>query len=337
MAKQIQHKHKFKNVDNTGFGPNSSVEGSRLTNKDGSYNLRKTGLPFYERLSIYHALLRMSRPQFLLMIFLLYTCINIFFAFVYFFLGVDKLEGSVNAHTLIDKYLLAFFFSSQTLTTVGYGHISPVGFWANSIASLESLIGILVFALVTGMFYARFSRPQAYIRFSDNLLVAPYKGGRALMFRLATFKNNHLTDAEAHVTVAIHQPDNDGNLVTRFYQLPLEFSRVNSLALSWTVVHPIDDQSPLYEFSEKDFNESRIELMVSVKAFDDHFSNTVQQRTSYTSAELIYGAKFKPIFGRSENGRQTIVQVDKINNYERVTLNEPQTALTDTETVQANA
>lgn len=317
MAKQ--YKAHFKNVDNTGFGPNSSVEGGRLTNKDGTYNLNKTGLRFYERISIYHTLLRMSRARFFLFIFLAYSSINVFFACVYLAVGVDKLQGSEQAHTLVDKYLLAFFFSSQTLTTVGYGHISPMGFWTNAIASIESLMGIMIFALVTGMFYARFSRPRAYIRFSENLLVSPYKGGKALMFRIATYKNNHLTDAEAQVTIAIHEHAGD-NVTTRFFQLPLEFARINSLALSWTIVHPLDEHSPISHFTEKEFKELKIELMVTIKAFDDHFSNTVMQRTSYTADELVYGAKFLPMFERSGDGYKTNLQLNKVNDHELVTL-----------------
>ncbi|XZF15374.1 ion channel [Chitinophagaceae bacterium MMS25-I14] len=335
MARASQ-RHKFKNIDNTGFGPNSSTEGARLVNKDGSVNLRKSGLPFYERISIYHSLLRMSRPKFFGTIFLLYTSINILFAFVYLVIGVDKLEGTSGAQTIVEKYLQAFFFSSQTLTTVGYGHVSPIGFWANAIASIESLVGILVFALVTGIFYGRFSRPKAYIRFSENIIIAPYKDGRGLMFRLATFKNNHLSDVEATVTAAIHQPGEDGKTVTRFYQLPLEISKINSLALSWTLVHPLDENSPMFLFSERDFHENKVELVVTVKAFDDHFSNTVQQRTSYTTKELVYGAKFIPMFTRAATGDHTILQLDKVNAYERIKLHEEEAEAADSETLAAN-
>ncbi len=309
------HKKRPKAVDNSGFSDNSSAEGWRLINKDGSTNLKKTGIPFYHRISIYHTLLKMKRGKFLVTVFLFYTVMNLFFACLYMLIGIDRLSGSTRGNTFFDNFSQAFFFSSQTLTTVGYGHIAPVGLIANSLASIESFLGIMTFALVTGMFYARFSRPKAYIRFSDNVLVAPFKEGRAIMFRMATDKNNHLTDVEAQVTVAVHVTE-DGKRSTRFYQLPLEINRVNSLAISWTCVHHLNEDSPLSGFSEQDFKNSSVELMVTIKAFDDHFSNTVQQRTSYANGELVYGARFSMMYERAGSGRYTQVMLDKLNAYE---------------------
>ena len=213
----------------------------------------------------------------------------------------------------------AFFFSSQTLTTVGYGHVSPTGFITNALASIESFAGIMSFALVTGLFFARFSRPKAHLLFSDNILLAPYKDKTAFMLRVASQRNNHLTDAEAQLTTAFHIIE-DGKRVTRFYQLPLEISRINSLAMSWTVVHPVDDKSPFYGFSMEDMRNARIEIIVTIKAFDDHYSNIVQQRTSYAGAEIIYGARFTPTFHRAGDGSHTVLELDKLNAYEPVPL-----------------
>lgn len=303
-----------RSIDNSGFGSNTGAEGRRLVNKDGTLNLRKTGVPFLNRLSWYHVLLRLSRVKFLLMVFCFYTAINLLFASIYMIIGPEHLAGSTPANSFSEQFQRAFFFSSQTLTTVGYGHISPEGLTANIVASLESFIGIMSFALVTGLFFARFSRPKAYLVFSHNLLVSPYKEGRALMLRVAAQRNNHLTDAEAQLTTAFHVQEN-GQRVTKFYQLPLEISRINSLALSWTLVHSMDESSPFYNMSEEELRASQLEVMVTVKAFDDHYSNTVQQRTSYTAEELVYGAKFQPAFRRSEDGGTTLLELDKINDY----------------------
>lgn len=312
--KSHSNRRNVKDVDNSGFSPNSAAEGSRLVNKDGSNNLRKVGMSLWERYSIYHTLLKMSSRTFLLLVFLYYTITNIVFAFIYLAIGIDRLSGVEATDNFITNFTQAFFFSSQTMTTVGYGHVAPSGFIANAVASIESFLGIITFALVTGMFYARFSRPKAYIKFSDNFLVAPYKNGKAIMFRVATYKNNHLTEVNAEVTVVIHQLENEKR-VSRFYPVPLEIARINSLALSWTCVHNITEESPFWLMTEQDLKESRVELMVTVKGFDDHYSNTVQQRTSYTHNEMVYGARFEPMYHRSENDNMTEVNLNKVNKY----------------------
>lgn len=310
-----RHNRRLKDVDNSGFSGNSGAEGARIINKDGSANLRKTGIPFYQRFSIYHTMLKMSRLKFLVMVFLFYTVTNLLFAGLYLLIGIDKLSGSVVGGSLPDHFLQAFFFSSQTLTTVGYGHIAPVGLLANMIASVESFLGIMAFALVTGMFYARFSRPRAYVRFSEKLLVSPFKEGRALMFRLATYKNNDLTDVEAQVTAAIHHVE-QGKRVTRFYPLRLEISKINSLAISWTCVHAMNEESPFWQMTEAEMKHVAFEIMVTIKGFDDHFSNTVQQRTSYSWTDMVYGAKFVPMYERAESGAYTEVMMGRLGEYE---------------------
>jgi len=316
MATQ-NYRQRLKDIDNTGFGPNSSVEGGRLINPDGSANLAKKGIPIWERISLYHSLLRMRRSNFFLTIFLFYTVVNLFFALLYFFTGVDHLVGGDHAQSYFEKFMEAFFFSSQTLTTVGYGRVAPSGMLTNFIASGESLVGILIFSVMTGLIYGRFARPRAYLVFSPNVLIAPFKNGKALMLRTATYKNNHLTDVECQITLALHVKE-DGKTITKFFSLPLDLNRINSLALSWTIVHPINEESPLYQISKQDVEDTKMELIVNIKAFDDHFSNIVQQRTSYNYTQVVYGAKFLPMFERAQDGSQTILELDRINAHERV-------------------
>jgi inward rectifier potassium channel len=303
---------KPKEVVNSGFS--GYGDGRRILNRDGSANLRKTGIPFYKRFSIYHTLLKMSRIKFLLMVFVFYTATNLVFASIYLMIGIEHLAGATVSNNFFSNFSQAFFFSSQTMTTVGYGHVAPSGLIANCIASVESFLGIMTFAIVTGMFYARFSRPKAYIQFSEHFLVSPYKGGKAVMFRMATYKNNELTDVEAQVTLALVVTE-DGSTTTRFFPLKLEISKINSLAISWTVVHHMNEESPLYNMKEKDLLEAAIEMIVTVKAFDDHFSNTVQQKTSFSYREMVYGARFIPIYDRAIEGAYTEVKLDKIDTY----------------------
>jgi len=318
-----RNKKKPEAIENTGFSSLSNTEGSRLINKDGSANLRKTGMPFLDRISLFHTLIHMKWPKFLLIVFLFYTAINSVFALVYVIIGVDHLKGvSVEAESLLNGFEQAFFFSSQTLTTVGYGHITPLGLTANIAAAIESFVGILSFAMMTGLLYGRFSLPKAYIKFSENILVAPHKGYRALMIRLASYKNNHITDVEAKMTMAMHYMDN-GKEVTRFYTPKLEIEKITSLALSWTLVHLIDEDSPLFEMGLEELKQADIEIMYHIKGFDDHFSNIVQQRTSYTANEIVYGAKFLPAFHRSEDGSTTVLELDKLNLHEPAKVPEP--------------
>lgn len=316
MAKQ--RSRTIPDIDNTGFGTSAHYQGTRLTNRDGSFNLSKQGIPFLKRFSIYHTLLRLPRWLFVIAVFGFYTILNLVFAVLYFVLGVQHLEGAVHTGTVWQTFSEAFFFSSQTLTTVGYGRVAPEGLPANILASIESLVGIVSFALVTGVFYGRFSRPKAYILFSKNLLLSPYKDGTALMLRLATFKNNHLTDAEVQVTLTQRE---GAERQTKFYTLKTALNKINSLALNWTIVHEIDEQSPFHNCSQQEIADKGIELLVFIKAFDDHFSNTVQQRSSYTYNDMVFGARFLPMYHRAEgDNSKTILELDKISDYEKVAL-----------------
>lgn len=302
-----------KTDENTGFGTNRDFYGGRLINKDGSPNIKKRGLGFLESISWYHTMLLMPRWKFLFTILVFFISINIVFALIYFVIGTEHL-GGITATTAPEKFAQAFFFSAQTFTTVGYGHISPQGVLASTIAAFEALIGLLSFALATGLLYGRFSRPLSYLRFSENALIAPYKDGIALMFRMAPFKNNHLTDAEVKVTVGMTVEEN-GRMTNKFYNPSLELSKINALTLSWTIVHPITEESPLYQLSLDDMKNVNTEVLVFVKAFDETFSNTVVARTSYRTEEIVTGAKFIPMYHRSKEGGTTVLELDKLNAF----------------------
>ncbi|MEO8720816.1 MAG: ion channel [Ginsengibacter sp.] len=298
---------------NTGYGVNSTSYGGRFLNKNGSPNVEKKGVGYFEKISWYHVLLEMSRLKFLSVILIFYLAINLLFGFLYFLLGGDKLSGIV-ANSSIKEFEETFFFSCQTFTTVGYGRISPIGFIASALSSLEALIGLLSLAVVTGLLYGRFSRPKAFIRFSKNAVLAPFRNEKALMFRLAPFKNTTLTDADAKVTLGLIIEEN-GSPVNKFYQLPLEYNTVNSLTLSWTIVHPITETSPFYNFTKEDYQNAQGEILVFIKAFDDMFSNTVVARTSYTLNEIVIGAKFDPMYHKSDNKNRTLLHLNKLNSY----------------------
>jgi inward rectifier potassium channel len=321
---------KFRNLKseiNTGFGNNSSSTGGRFVNKDGKSNAIKRGVGLLDRYSWYHTMLGMKAGKFLFLIFLIYISVNLFFAGIYYLIGIDHLAG-VNTGSPWKNFTEVFFFSAQTFTTVGYGRISPTGFMASAVSTFEAFLGLLSFAIATGLFYGRFSQPQAFLKFSQNAIIAPFKEGTAFMFRLAPYKNNSLSEVEVKLTMSIASEEN-GKLTDKFFSLDLEYAKINGLALSWTIVHPIDDKSPFYGLSKEDIANTDMEVMIFIKAFDEVFSNNVVARTSYVSPEIVWGAKFKMMFHPNDDKSKTIINLDKINEYDLVSLPAASIAATD--------
>src|SRR5882757_5431348 len=293
----------IKTNNDTGFGTNASSYGGRFINRDGTFNIRKDGMSFMNRYSIFHNMLTLPRWKFIVTILVFYLPI-----------GIDELQGVI-ATGPWGKFKEAYFFSTETFTTVGYGRVNPVGDGANFIASIEAMTGFLSFALATGLMYGRFARPRAFLVFSDFALISPYKDGQALMFRFASYKDKHtLTDVEIRVNVGL-QVQTDGNPEYRYYELQLERSKVENLSMNWTVVHPLDERSPLRGFTPEDMKASDVELYVLIKGFDDVYSNQVLQRTSYTYQEIRFNGKFVPMYHESEDGKTTILELNKLNEF----------------------
>ena len=310
---------KAKADKNTGFGTNASSYGGRFVNKNGKANVEKRGMHVLQRISWYHTMIDMPGWKFILIILSFYVAINFIFASIYYGIGIEHLNGISNSGSEWVKFGQAYFFSAQTFTTVGYGHISPSGFFASALSAAEALIGLLSFAIATGLFFGRFSKPTAFLKFSHNAVIAPYGEITGLMIRTTPFKNTNFTDAEAKMTLGMSVEEN-GKRVNKFYALELELDKINALTLSWTLVHPITEDSPLYKFTEADFKNTNGEILVFLKTFDDMFSNTVAARTSYTFDEVIYGAKFEPMYTRSTDNSRTILDLDKLNEFYSVNL-----------------
>ncbi|HVY76788.1 MAG TPA: ion channel [Puia sp.] len=311
----MERRHfKFKTNNDTGFGFNPENFGGRFVNRDGSFNVRKEGIPFLKRFSLYHSMLSMPILKFLGTLFLFYLGANFVFAWLYFFIGASQFQGIVSTNSWA-FFKEMFFFSTETFTTVGYGRVNPTGEAANSVAAIESMLGFLSFAVATGLIYGRFSRPKAFLVFSRSALISPYREGKGLMFRLASYKDNHtLTNVEIKVSAAM-QVEENGKMIYKFYDLNLERNRVENLSMNWTIVHPLDEHSPLYSLSSADMKQFDVELYVSVRGFDDVFSNIVQQRTSYTYEEILFDRKFVQMYHESKNGRTTIVELDRLDEH----------------------
>jgi inward rectifier potassium channel len=310
-------KNKLENNE-LGFGSKTSSQKTRLINPDGSFNIDRIESSRWGSISIYHALISMSWRKFNLMVLIYFITINLLFASCYYFAGMEGLRG-VEATTPFNKFLEAFFFSTQTFSTVGFGRLSPGSNLISTIAAIESFIGLLGLALATGLLYGRFSRPVAKILFSKNAIIAPFKNNTAFQFRLANkMRNSQMTDMLCKVTVAKLETEN-GVKVRRFRPLELEVKNIIFFPMTWTVNHPIDENSPLYGMSEQDMLEADLEFMISLTGFDDTFAQTVNSRFSYTFDEVIYGAKWISVFSNNENGK-TVQNLNKISDYEKITL-----------------
>lgn len=309
---EIDHSTVSKVNNDTGFGSAPNY-GGRFINKDGTFNVRRDG-NFFRRFSTFNWMLTLPLWQFMLILFFFYFGINILFTLAYFAIGINHLAGVIGK-TKWEIISEVYFFSTQTFSTVGYGRINPVGTAAGFVASLESMMGVVSFAIVTGLVYGRFSKPKAYLIFSDEALISPYKSGKGLMFRFTSTKDDHtLTDVEVKVNLSL-QTINNGQLSYQFYDLALERNKVDSLPMNWTVVHPLNEDSPLYNLSKSEMIKRDVEIYVLVKGFDDVYSNTVLQRTSYTPNEILFNRKFKIMYRESADGKTTLVEIDKINDH----------------------
>lgn len=300
-----------------GFGSVVAKESrKRLLNRDGTFNVRRRGRGFLESISPYHALLTMSWRAYFGLIVAAYFAVNLLFATAYTLGGPHALEVPGKDHV---SFLEAFFFSVQTLATIGYGRIAPVSMTANLLVTVESLVGLLGLAMATGILFARFSRPSADILFSRHAVVAPYRDIQAFEFRIANRRSNEMLEVQAEVVFSrIEGPDR----VRRFHVLSLERPRVVFFPLSWTVVHPIDDSSPLRGISHRDLVESDAEFLILLTGIDETFSQTVQARSSYKAEEVVWNARFRDVFRRPSNGRSLAVDIGKIHAIERLSSEE---------------
>ncbi len=286
-----------------GFGSVvGGVNEKRLLNRDGSFNPRRRGLPFLTWLAPYHFLLTISWPKFLALITAGYFAANVFFALVYLACGTGALDGIPSSQTG-GAFGRAFFFSVETLSTIGYGNIVPNGVAPHMVMTFEALTGLLVFALGTGILFARFSRPTAAIVFSSRSVIAPYRGITAFMFRVTNGRSNQIVEIEAKVLFSHIEGS-----VRKYDELKLERSRVTFFPLSWTVVHPIDEKSPMRGYTQEDFTKKDAEFLILLAGIDETFSQTVHARSSYKPDEIVVGHKFVNIYNDVDD--QGIISID---------------------------
>ena len=279
------------NAPETGFGTTVNAPNQRFMNKDGSPNIARLGEPRFQVINIYHSLITMSWRRFNVLVLSFYFCVNLLFTFIYIIVDANKIQGMLYS-TRVEKFWEVFFFSAQTLTTVGYGRLNPIGISTSTVAAIESLLGLMGFALATGLLYGRFSRPTARLIYSNKALIAPYrhrkfdfKAMTAFMFRIANARRNQLIETEVQIIFS-YNSEEDGKIQRRFQTLDLEISKTSFLTLSWTIVHPITENSPMQGLTLDDLENLEAEFLISIKAVDDGYAQQVYSRSSYKSGEI---------------------------------------------------
>jgi inward rectifier potassium channel len=298
-------------IKDPGFGYKDIQNAKSIINKDGSSNV----IHLNKRRSLddlYSYFIEISWNKFFLLIVFVYTFINILFGLLYTLIGIEEITKTTGS--FFSDFLNGFFFSAQTLTTVGYGGIAPHGVTSNSIAAFEAMIGLLSFSFITGLLYGRFSKPKATIRFSENIILREFKGKRAIMFRLMNSRKTIMIEPTIKVTLSITDEETEEK---KFYNLSLERDSIMYLPTVWTIVHEIDEKSPLYELSNEKISKLNAELFLLLEYHEESFAQNVYQIYSYDFTEMEVDVKYKSSYNFDKNGF-TILDHDTLSEVEKM-------------------
>ncbi len=293
-----------------GFGQKYAHNTKRIINKDGSFNITRKGV----RNQWFQTMIQMSSTRFAVILTLFYLLSNLVFAITYLVLGVEHISFVGNYS--FAPFEKAFYFSLQTFTTVGFGSLYPSDPMTNFVSGMEAMMGWMFFAIATGLVYRRFSKPTARILFSNNALICPHKDGNSLMFRAVNRRPNVLMEMEARVMLAVDMDEGE-KVFRRYFNLKLETSSIHFFPLSWTLVHHIDEDSPLHALTRQDFKDKKVEILIMIKGFDETFSQTIPIRFSYTADEIEWNARFVPNYKSLDNG-QIELNIDGVHDFEYV-------------------
>lgn len=293
-----------------GLGSSYSKEVKRLVNRDGSYNIVRHGA-LRGLKDTYKFLIELKWWQFLLFTILYYVTINALFAVMYLIAGPEHVSGTDPS---IPDFMEMFFFSVQTFTSVGYGYMAPQGIATNLIVTLESFAGLMSIALMTGLLYGRFSRPKSKLAFSRNMLISPFQDGNGLMFKVVNKRNDILMNANVKVILIMDRGEGSDQFNKLYYQLDLQLDRINFFPLTWTVVHPINAESPISGISLPELIARNTEILILFEAYDETHGQTVTEKHAYSAADWREGVKFDRNFSVNEDGsiELFIDELDKV-------------------------
>lgn len=255
----------------------------------------------------------MSWPRFFAVIISFYILVNAVFAGLFMLIGLEHLNGAQTDGTWAGDFAAAFFFSVQTFTTVGYGAVSPAGTAANILAAAGALVGLMGFALATGLFFSRFAKPKANIRFSEKATIRPYKdtGYQSFQFQIVNERNNKVINLSAKVTMSWVEKGPEGHKARRFAFLPLERDEVFLFPLNWVIVHIIDEESPLWGKDKETLQEMEPEFLALLQGFDETFAQDVHANSSYLSRDVVWGQQFERMYWPEEG--YTVLDLSRLD------------------------
>jgi inward rectifier potassium channel len=277
----------------------------RLLNRDGSYNIYKPQARILDWKDLYHSLLRISWPRLMGLIAITYFVANLLFGLAFFFCGPGALEG-VPPQSEQSRFMDCFFFSVQTLATIGYGKVAPVGLLANTLVTIEALSGLMGFALITGLIFNRFAKPLARIEFSKLAIITHHDGVPSLVFRIANQRTTQVVEANVDVTLIHDIVTQEGERYRNLDDLKLERDHSPIFSLTWTVVHPITPDSPLYGRDIHSLRHAHAEFLVSLRGTDEAYAQPIHARFSYTANEIVWDRQFEDVISRTDKGQVTV-------------------------------
>lgn len=269
----------------------------RLQTPSGALSAERVGIKRKKLSDLYHLLLTTSWYKLIVFVLGSYIFVNVLFAVLYK-LGGTSVEGARPG-----SFGDLFFFSVQTMATIGYGKMAPASTWAHILVTIEALIGLLGLAMISGLMFAKFSRPTARVLFSQVAVVSKRNGVASLMVRLANQRNNQVVEAQLRLTLVRSETTLEGESIRRFYDLPLLHDRSAVFALTWTAIHPIGPDSPLYQTSMETLEREQAFLLVSMVGIEEVFSQTIHARKMYTTVDIRHGHRFVDIISALPDGR----------------------------------
>lgn len=272
----------------------------RLVPRTRGETVRRLNLRSHWWQDVYHSALTMSWPMFLVWSTALYVFVNAGFA------GLYLLQpGSIaNAHP--GSFADAFFFSVQCISTIGFGGLAPATFYANLLTTAEAILSLAIVALATGSVFARISRPRARVMFARNAVISPYNGKPTLFIRIGNARSTQILAAQVQVTVLRYEQTDEGEMFRRFYDAQLSRSHTPIFALTFTVMHTIDEHSPLFGCSSASMAADDTECLITVTGLEEASAQTVHARYSYSAEELLFDRRYRDLFGLDRDGRRTI-------------------------------